>query len=527
MVNRTVHPTPNAYPEDLSAGLLKVAGVGVLAAVMATLDTTVVSVAQRTFITGFHTTQAVVAWTMTGTTLAMATVIPVTGWAADRFGTRRLFMGSVLAFTLGSLLCAMAPNITLLIAFRVVQGFGGGMLMPLNFIILTRAAGPKRLGRLMAVLGIPMLLGPMGGPMLSGWLIQSFGWPWIFLINIPIGALAFTLAAIVFTKDESHPAERFDFIGMLLLSPGLALFLYGASSLPAHGTLTHRAAWIPASVGLLLIIGFVLHALFGTDHPLLDLRLFKNRIVALANTTISLHAIAFFGAVLLVPSYFQQLLGQTPLQSGAHLIPRGLGAMLTMPIAGRIMDKRGPGWVVLAGITLIAIGMATFASGVSHQYAYTPVLLTGMAVMAMGIGSTMMPVLGCAVRGLAPHQVAGGSTLIHVNLQVAGSIGTALMSVILTSQFNRSQFIRAAGKVVALKQELTKRGVQHYPSQLPPQVLAPGFMDHVTSDLSHAYTVVFVVALGFALTTLIPALFLPKKPAADMPDQPAIPALAP
>jgi MFS transporter, DHA2 family, multidrug resistance protein len=523
VVNRTVHPTPNAYPEDLSAGLLKVAGVGVLAAVMATLDTTVVSVAQRTFVTGFHTTQAVVAWTMTGTTLAMATVIPVTGWAAERFGTRRLFMGSVLAFTLGSLLCAMAPNIALLIAFRVVQGFGGGMLMPLNFIILTRAAGPKRLGRLMAVLGIPMLLGPMGGPMLSGWLIQSFGWPWIFLINIPIGALAFTLAAIVFTKDESHPAERFDFIGMLLLSPGLALFLYGASSLPAHGTLTHRAVWIPASVGLLLIIGFVLHALFGTDHPLLDLRLFKNRIVALANTTISLHAIAFFGAVLLVPSYFQQLLGQTPLQSGAHLIPRGLGAMLTMPIAGRIMDKRGPGWVVLAGTTVTAIGMGTFAYGVSHHCAYRPLLLTGLALMGMGSGSTMMPLFGSAVRGLAPHQVACGSALINVNLQVAGSIGTALMSVILTSQFNHSQFIQAAGKATALKEEITKHGVPPH----PPQLLAPGVMDHVTSDLSHAYTVVFVVAVSFALTVLIPAAFLPKKPAAEVPGQPAIAALAP
>jgi DHA2 family multidrug resistance protein len=479
-----VNPSPIEYPEDLDAGLLKIAGVCVLAAVMASLDTTVVSVAQRTFITEFHTTQAVVAWTMTGNTLALATVIPLTGWAADRFGTRRLFMGSVLAFTVGSLLCALAPNVTLLLA-------------------------------------------PMGGPILSGWLIGSFGWEWIFLINIPIGALAFTLAAVVFKRDEAHPSQTFDFIGMLLLSPGLALFLFGASSLPAHGTVTNRAVWLPASVGLLLIIGFVFHALFQSDHPLLDLRLFKNRTVALANATMLLLAIAFFGAVLLIPSYFQQLLHQTPLQSGVHMMPRGLGAMLTMPIAGRIMDKRGPGWVVLAGITLIAIGMATFASGVSHQYAYTPVLLTGMAVMGMGIGSTMMPVLGCAVRGLAPHQVAGGSTLIHVNLQVAGSIGTALMSVILTSRFNRSQFIRAAGKVVALKQELTKRGVQHYPSQLPPQVLAPGFMDHVTSDLSHAYTVVFVVALGFALTTLIPALFLPKKPAADMPDQPAIPALAP
>jgi EmrB/QacA subfamily drug resistance transporter len=263
-----VNPSPIEYPEDLDAGLLKIAGVCVLAAVMASLDTTVVSVAQRTFITEFHTTQAVVAWTMTGNTLALATVIPLTGWAADRFGTRRLFMGSVLAFTVGSLLCALAPNITLLIAFRVVQGLGSGMLMPLAFTILTRAAGPKRLGRLMAVLGIATLLAPMGGPILSGWLIGSFGWEWIFLINIPIGAPAFTLAAVVFKRDEAHLSQAFDFIGMLLLSPGLALFLFGASSLPAHGTVTNRAVWLPASVGLLLIIGFVFHALFQSDHPL-------------------------------------------------------------------------------------------------------------------------------------------------------------------------------------------------------------------------------------------------------------------
>src|ERR1700739_4218261 len=146
---------------------------------MAALDTSVVSLAQRSFLTEFHPPQAVVAWTMTGNTLALATVIPLTGWAADRFGTRRLFMGSVLAFTLGSLLCAMAPNITLLIAFRVVQGLGGGMLMPLVFIILTREAGPKRLGRLMTVVGIPMLLGPMGGPILTRWVLESFGWAWI------------------------------------------------------------------------------------------------------------------------------------------------------------------------------------------------------------------------------------------------------------------------------------------------------------------------------------------------------------
>src|SRR5271156_2381320 len=137
------------YPDALDTGLLRIAGVCILASVMAILDATGVSVAQRTFIAQFGSTQAVVAWTMTGYTLALATVIPLAGWASDRFGTKRLFMGAVLWFTLGSLLCAMASNIAELIAFRVVQGLGGGILTPLTFIILTREAGPRRLGRLM------------------------------------------------------------------------------------------------------------------------------------------------------------------------------------------------------------------------------------------------------------------------------------------------------------------------------------------------------------------------------------------
>ncbi len=502
---------PADPPENLDADLLRIAGVCVLAAVMAILDTTVVSVAQRTFITEFETTQAVVAWTLTGYTLSLATVIPLTGWAADRFGTKRLFMGSVLFFTIGSLLCAMAPNVTLLVAFRVIQGLGGGMLMPLTFTILTREAGPRRLGRLMAVLGIPMLLGPIGGPILGGWLIDSHSWQWIFLINLPIGLLALVLASIVFRKDEPQPAEAFDFVGMLLLSPGLAAFLYGASSLPGRGTVTDAHVWIPASIGLVLIIGFVVHALYRTEHPLIDLRLFKNRVVALANATMFLFAVAFFGAGLLFPSYFQQLLGQTPLQSGLHLIPQGLGAMLTMPIAGRIMDKRGPGWVVLVGITVIAAGMGTFAHGVSQQMAYNPTLMVGLAVMGMGMGATMMPVSGAAVQALAPHQVARGSTLINVNQQVAGSIGTALMSVILTSQFNRSEYVPAANQAAALREQAARRGQPPDPAQLPPQVLQPDFMQRVVHDLSHAYAVVFIVAVGFVLVTLLPAAFLPKR----------------
>ena len=167
-----------------------VAGVVVLGAIMSILDITVVAVAQRTFQETFDATQAQVAWTTTAYTLALATVIPLTGWAADRFGTKRLYILAIVLFTAGSALCATATSLEMLVAFRVLQGLGGGMLMPLGMTILTRAAGPERLGRVMAVLGVPMLLGPIFGPILGGWLIDVASWHWIFLINVPIGIVA-------------------------------------------------------------------------------------------------------------------------------------------------------------------------------------------------------------------------------------------------------------------------------------------------------------------------------------------------
>ncbi|WP_264063499.1 DHA2 family efflux MFS transporter permease subunit [Mycobacterium montefiorense] len=514
-------PGEHLCPEKLDAALLRIAGVCMLASVMSNLDITVISVAQRTFIDAFHSTQAIVAWTTTGYTLAMATVIPLSGWAADRFGTKRLFMGSVLAFTLGSLLCAMAPNIFLLIAFRMAQGLGGGMLIPLAFTIMTREAGPKRLGRLMAVLGIPLLLGPIGGPILGGWLIDTYSWEWIFWINVPIGLTAFLLAAMVFPQDRSTPSESFDFLGLLLLSPGVATLLYGVSSIPGRGTVADRHVWIPAAIGVVLITGFVVHALYRTDHALIDLRLFKNRVVTLANAATLLFAIAFFGTWVLFPSYLQQELHQTPLQSGVHMIPLGLGAMLTMPLAGTFMDKHGPGKAVLLGITLLGTGMGIFAYGAASQEHYLPTLLAGVAIMGMGMGCTMMPLSGSMVQALASHQIARGSTLISVNQQIAGSIGAALMSVILTNEFNRSENISAANKIAILRQNAARLGLRVDPSAIPRRALASDFMRNVSHDLSHAYCFVFVVAVVLVGLMFIPAAFLPRKPATNVGQIPA------
>lgn len=501
------------YPDKLDAGLLRISGVCILATVMAIIDVTVVSVAQRTFIDQFASSQAVVAWTMTGYTLALATVIPVTGWAADRFGTKRLFMGSVLAFALGSLLCALASNILQLIVFRAVQGIGGGMLLPLGFMIMTREAGPRRLGRLMSILSIPMLLAPIGGPILGGWLIGTSSWRWIFLINLPIGLLTIVLAAVIFPRDHPARSETFDLVGVLLLSPGLATFLFAVSSVPYRGTVADRHVLVPAAVGLALIAAFVAHAWRRADHPLIDLRLFRNPVLTHANITMVVFAAAFFGAALLLPSYFQQALHQTPMQAGLHMIPQGLGAMLTMRLTGPLVDRQGPGKIVLVGIVLITAGLGTFAFGVAKQANYAPTLLVALTIMGLGMGCTMMPLSVAAVQALAPHQIARGTTLMSVSHQVGGSMGTALMSMILTNQFNRSDNIVAANKLAALQQSAARLNLPLDSAAVPRQTLAPDFAAHLLHDLGHAYTAVFVVAVVLVLTTFIPASFLPKQPA--------------
>lgn len=512
MVSRAAPPTDTApdidYPDSLDAGLLRIAGVCILASVMALLDGTVVSVAQRTFIAGFGSTQAIVAWTITGYTLGQATVIPLAGWAADRFGTKRLFMGAAFWFTMASLLCSLASNISQLIAFRVIQGFGGGMLVPLTLIILTREAGPRRLGRLMAVLGIPMLLAPMCGPVLGGWLISAYGWEWIFRINLPVGVILLVLAGMVFPKDQPRPSEAFDFVGMLLLSPGLACLLFGISSVPRHDSFTDQHVWIPGLIGVALITAFVFHALRRAAHPLIDLALFENRAVTLSNIAMFLFSVGFFGAVLVVPSYLQQLLHETPLQSGLQLIPQGLGAMLTMPLAGTLMDKRGPRNVLLVGIALIAGGLSVFAYGAWLQADYLPILLLGLVTTGIGLGCTLTPLSGAAVQTLKPHEVARGSTLLSVNQHVAVAVGTALMSVILTSQFNRSETIGAAEKLGILRGKFTKHGA-------PPPAhtdVSAEFTARLMHDLTHSYTAVLLASIVVVAVTLLPVAFLPNKP---------------
>jgi EmrB/QacA subfamily drug resistance transporter len=502
-----------AGDEKLDPAVLKVAGVVVLGAVMSILDITVVSVALPTFQREFDASYATVAWTMTAYTLALATVIPITGWAADRFGTKRLYLTSLVLFVAGSALCSVAWDIGPLIVFRTLQGLGGGMLMPLGMTIMTRAAGPHRIGRVMAVLGVPMLLGPIGGPILGGWLIEAASWHWIFLINLPIGLVAVLAASAMLPKDRPEPAESFDFLGMLLLSPGLALFLYGVSSIPGEGTVAAAKVLVPGLIGLALVLAFLFHAL-GRDHALIDLGLFGNRNLTIAVVTMTLFMVAFMGTMLLLPSYFLQVRGVSTLDAGLLLAPQGFGAMLTMPASGRLVDRIGPGKLVLTGIVVIALGMSVFTQ-VTADSPY-PLLLGALFVMGLGMGMTMMPIMSAALASLTHQQVARGSTLMNIIQQTAGSIGTAVMSVILTNQVLGDP---AASAYSAVTQGRTPA------SQVPPEMLAQG-----RSGLADAFGGTYLVGLILVALCIVPALFLPRKKIDRAPEQQqpevAVPATA-
>ena len=501
-----------AAPDKLDGPVLKVAGVVVLGAIMSILDITVVSVALPTFANVFDTTLATVAWTMTGYTLALATVIPATGWAADRFGTKRLYIAALVLFTAGSVLCAAADSIEMLIAFRVLQGLGGGMLMPLGMTILTRAAGPERIGRLMAVLGVPMLLGPISGPILGGYLIDQLSWHWIFLINLPIGIIAIIVAMRVLPKDTESSSESFDLMGMLLLSPGLAAFLFGVSSIAEGGNGVHLGprVWVSVTIGLLLITAFVFHA-FRPEHPLIDLRLFKNRRLTVAVVTMFVFIVAFMGAGLLFPSYFLQVRGETTLMAGLLIAPQGLGAMIMMPVAGFMADKIPVGRTVPFFMLLIAAGFVPFTMlGADTSYW---LLGSALFVMGLGMGGTMMPIMTSALKTLTNHEVARGSTLVNIVQQVGSSVGAAVLSVILTNSIQASAQI--PGAVDQNGDPLTEAGAaiatQMQPGLLDQLGLPGDVIQRGLSFAADAFSSTFMVALALVVVAIVPALFLPRK----------------
>src|SRR5947209_4854646 len=258
----------------LDRNVAAIAAVVVIGAIMSILDTTIVNIALRTLSRDLHASLDSVQWVATGYLLSLALVIPLTGWASERFGARRVWLVSVALFTAGSVLCGFAWSLGSLVFFRVLQGIGGGMIMPVGMILLAQAAGPQRIGRVMSVIGVPMIMAPVLGPALGGLIVDNLSWRWIFFVNVPIGILGVVMGRRLLPRGAAKADPgRLDIRGLALLSPGLALVVFGLSEVATKGGITATEAWLPIVVGIVLVVAFARHAL-RASNPLIDVRLF-------------------------------------------------------------------------------------------------------------------------------------------------------------------------------------------------------------------------------------------------------------
>lgn len=309
---------------------------------------------------------------------------------------------------------------------------------------------------------------------------------------------------------------------MLLMSPGLALFLYGISSIPEEGTFFSAKVIGFGTVGLLLLIAFVIYS-FKPEHPLLDLRLFANRQLTVATITMFIFAAAFFGGLLLVPTYFQQVRGESPFDAGLLVAPQGIGAMLTMPIAGALADKIPVGRIVPFGLLAIIGGMFAMTQ-VDGDTSYWGYIIPVLFVMGLGMGATMMPIMTSAIKTLTHHQVARGSTLLNITQQIASSVGVAIMSVVLTNGLKNDKLVsQAQGFQEATKGTKDPALIQATLPKFPavaeivasagsnPAAAQAKLMSAVSDAMGKVFGSTFLVAAILVSLTLIPALMMPRK----------------
>jgi len=419
--------TPN---NALDPHVIRTGIVVVLGTIMAILDSTIVAVALSRLGVDLHASLSTIQWVTTAYLLALAVVIPVSGWAVHRIGAKPVYMASLTIFVLGSALCGLAWSAGALIFFRILQGLGGGMIQPVGQTLMARSAGPDKMGRVMAVLGIPTMLGPILGPVVGGLIISNVSWRWIFFVNLPIGIIALAAAARFLPKVAADKGHRFDLAGFLALSPGLGLLVYGLSKITGTSSIGTAGVLLPIVASVVLIGAFVWRS-FRAEEPLLDMRLFKQRNFSVASVNIFLTGAVLYGAMFLLPLYYEIVRGMSPWQAGLMMAPQGIGAAIIMRKAGTLADSRGPRTMVPLGMAVMALGTLVFC----FVGASTSLWFLGAAlfVRGLGLGLAMMPVIAASYRGLSHDQVPRATAATSIIRQVGGSIGVALFSVVLTS----------------------------------------------------------------------------------------------
>ncbi len=422
-----------------------------LGLVMGVLDNTIINIALVPISRALHVELNIVQWLVTGYFLAQAAVIPIAGYLSTRFGRKLIFLLCIGLFTVGSFLCGLAQDATLLIIFRIIQGIGAGALFPVaQAIALDPFPAEERAGA-NAIIGIPILLGPVFGPILGGWINDSFGWSYLFFINVPIGALAILLIWLIIPADSTRPRgekSAFDYVGLSLSMVGVLALVYAFALVNQTnpGTVTalnpqgqsygwsYLPVWLLVGAGLLLLLIFAIYELRFSRDPVLDLRLFKEYAFAIGSVVSWVLGMTVFGSLLLLPIFLQQvrLPHLTALQTGLLLFPQGLAAAVGIALGGPLYKRIGVRTLTAVGVVFLIVGLWQFGH-------LTPsidgsVLILWNILLGFGLGLTLVPVQTLALQTISGPALAKASSLYNVTRQITSSIGTAIIISLLVQR---------------------------------------------------------------------------------------------
>ena len=404
---------------------------------MILIDTTIVSVANPAIMRGLGADLNAVLWVTSAYLLAYAVPLLITGRLGDRFGPKNLYLGGLVIFTLASAWCGFAGSIEMLIVARVFQGLGASLMTPQTMAVITRIFPPDRRGAAMGLWGATAGVATLVGPILGGVLVDGFGWEWIFFVNVPIGIVAFVLAARLVPSLEKHP-HKFDILGVVLSAVGLFLLVFGIQEGEAYdwGTIAGPiTVWGLIVAGIVVLIGFVVWQRYNRGEPLLPLKLFRDRNFSLANGAITTVGFTITSMSLPLIFFYQTVLGLTPTQSALMMVPMAVISGVLAPVAGKLIDRYNPRYIAVTGMLLLAVALVWYSLLLTPDRPIWMFLLPS-AVLGLANAGIWGPLSTTATRNLPPQLAGAGSGVYNTTRQIGAVLGSASIAALMQARIS-------------------------------------------------------------------------------------------
>jgi DHA2 family multidrug resistance protein len=485
---------------------------------MEVLDTTVVNVSLPHIASSLAATTEEATWALTSYLVANAIILPMTGWLAATFGRKRLLLLSITGFTLASFLCGAAPNLASLVIFRIIQGATGGALQPLSQAVLLESFKPEDRGRAMGFWGLGIVVAPILGPVVGGWLTENYSWRWVFYINLPVG-IASIIMTRLFVFDPPYLRKergRIDYWGIGLLAVGIGTLQYVLDKGQQDDWFNSVAITLLSIIAVVTLIALVIHQLVS-KNPVIDLRIFKDRTYAIGVFLMTIVGFVLYGSLVLLPVMLQSLLRYSSLEAGKAMAPRGIGSLIMMPLVGYLTGVIDPrkllaGGLTIGGITLLWLGHLNLQAG--YWDIFWPQFLQGA-----GMALLFVPLTTVAMATITPERMGYATSLFNLMRNIGGSIGIAVTGTMLQRQ--RQTVGAVLGEHVTIYDPTSQRML----AQIRNGLIAAG-VDSVTATqrsyailrgmvLQQASMVSFVMVfrmLGLLFLVMIPLVMIMRRP---------------